>query len=244
MVEGYIVKTEVFEGPLGLLLSLIEKRKLLINDISLAKVADDYMAYIQNLTAFPTSDVASFILVASALVLIKSKSLLPTLTLTEEETGSIEDLERRLNEYKRIKELSAHVQERFGANIIFARNQSRVINPVFSPDKTVTVSGILSAIRSTIAGFPKKERIPNAIVKKVISLEDVIENLSKRIQSMLSISFREFSGLGKVEKGNIVVSFLAMLELVRQGIILVSQENNFDDIHMESMKLDTPHYHA
>ena len=99
MDNEYQVKTHIFEGPLDTLLSLIEKRKLFINDISLSKVADDYIAYIKSLENFPIADSAHFILIASTLVLIKSKSLLPNLTLSEEEEHSIEDLEARLREY-------------------------------------------------------------------------------------------------------------------------------------------------
>jgi segregation and condensation protein A len=90
----YKVKTETFEGPLDLLLSLIEKRKLFINDISLAKVADDYVSHIQSLGNFPIADSANFILIASTLLLIKSKSLLPQLTLSEEEQTNVDDLEK------------------------------------------------------------------------------------------------------------------------------------------------------
>src|SRR4051812_32375972 len=100
----FLVKHEQFEGPLDLLLSLIEKRKLFINDISLAKVADDFINHIKNFEQFPIGESANFILIASTLLLIKSKSLLPTLQLTEEEQGSIEDLETRLKIYQRIKD--------------------------------------------------------------------------------------------------------------------------------------------
>src|SRR3989338_7017919 len=114
MDSEYYVKTHIFEGPLDTLLSLVEKRKLFISDISLAQVADDYIAYIKSLEDFPIADSAHFILIASTLVLIKSKSLLPTLTLSEEEEHNIEDLEKRLAEYQKYKELSRHLRERFG----------------------------------------------------------------------------------------------------------------------------------
>ena len=81
----YTVKTEIFEGPLDLLLTLVEKRKLFINDISLSQVADDYVLHIKQYSEFPVGEVANFVLVASVLVLIKSKSLLPKLDLTQEE---------------------------------------------------------------------------------------------------------------------------------------------------------------
>src|SRR3989344_4683582 len=110
---SFTIKQQHFEGPLDVLLDLIEKRKFFINDISLAKVADDYLAYIKALEKFPLADSANFVLVASTLVLIKSKSLLPNLELTTEEQGDIADLERRLVLYRRMKELSLGVKERF-----------------------------------------------------------------------------------------------------------------------------------
>jgi len=242
MEGGYKVKTEVFEGPLDLLLSLIEKRKLFVNDISLAKVADDYIAHIRNLENLPVGATANFILIASTLVLIKSKSLLPTLTLTEEEQGSIEDLEQRLKEYKRIKELSLHVKESFGKHVIFPRNQSTHRDPVFSPDKKTTTESIFSAIKNIIAKLPKKEIVSQAVVKKVVSLKKVMDNLANRMQSALSLSFKEFAGVGKKERVEVVVGFLAMLELVKQGVIDVVQEESFKDISMESKEVGVPKY--
>ena len=89
----YRVKLSQFEGPLAALLDLIEKRKLSINEISLAKVTDQYVEYLKSLEGFPMEEVAGFIAVASTLLLIKSSSLIPSLELSEEETGEIKDLE-------------------------------------------------------------------------------------------------------------------------------------------------------
>ena len=100
---SYKVKTEKFEGPLDLLLNLIEKRKLLINEISLAKISDDYIQFIKDSGNFPMGESANFILIASTLLLIKSRSLLPSLSLSQEEENSIEELEHRLKIYKEIK---------------------------------------------------------------------------------------------------------------------------------------------
>lgn len=242
MEGGYKVKTDVFEGPLDLLLSLIEKRKLFVNDISLAEVADDYISHIRNLENLPVGDTANFILIASTLVLIKSKSLLPTLTLTEEEQGSIEDLEQRLKEYQRIKELSIYIKESFGKQIIFPRNQSTYTEPVFSPDKKTSTENMFSAIKNVLAKLPKKEIVSQAVVRKVVSLEKVMDNLANRMQSALSLSFKEFAGVGKKERVEVVVGFLAMLELVKQGVIDVAQEGSFNDISMESKDVGVPKY--
>jgi segregation and condensation protein A len=240
--SDFKIKTTVFEGPLEVLLNLIEKRKLLINDISLAQITDDFIAYTQRYSEFPTAQSADFILVASTLLLIKSKSLLPSLALTSEEQADIQDLETRLKIYKRIKELSVHVKALFGARIIFERAERRDITPVFSPEDTITLSGVLESLKRVIASLPKKEFLPKAIVRKVISLEEMIGNLADRIQSSLRMSFRQFSGDAK-DKVTIIVGFLAMLELVKQGAISVNQDARFGDIDMETSQVGVPNYH-
>jgi segregation and condensation protein A len=254
-ISAFNIKTEVFEGPLDLLLDLIEKRKLLINDVSLSQVADNFIEYIKIQGSLPVAETAHFILVASTLLLIKSKSLLPSMELTEEEEASIEDLETRLKLYKRFKELSLHIEKKFGKKIIFSKNPSKNIPVVFSPEPDMKVGDILTAARDIIANLPKPEMLPKAIVLKVMSLEEMIGKLTERISSNLKMSFGEFAksqsktqNKGARHKGSredrlhVIVSFLAMLELVKQGIIDVSQQSISDDIDIESQTLSIPKY--
>ena len=241
-MSAYNVKTAIFEGPLDTLLNLIEKRKLFINDISLAQVADDYIAYVKSIENFPIADSAHFILIASTLVLIKSKSLLPTLTLTEEEQGSIDDLEERLRQYQKYKALSKHLKERFGINVSYLRLTPKERKIVFAPDKNVNVQKMLETVSFLINQMPKPDTTPKAVIQKVISLEEMIENLTDRINKNLKMSFKEFSGHGKKNKVEVIVSFLAMLELVKQGIINVKQEKDFHDIEIETEKIGVPTY--
>ncbi|OHB10480.1 MAG: hypothetical protein A3I21_01675, partial [Candidatus Zambryskibacteria bacterium RIFCSPLOWO2_02_FULL_39_69] len=214
-MDEYQVKTHIFEGPLDTLLSLIEKRKLFINDISLSQVADDYIAYIKQrenvADNFPIADSAHFILIASTLVLIKSKSLLPNLTLTEEEEHSIEDLEARLTEYQKYKALSVHLRERFGIHAEYLRLPSKEKVIVFAPDKNTTISCLYETISSLILEIPKIEFVPKAVVQKVISLEEMMEDLRERITASLKMSFKDFAKVDKAEKVSVIVSFLAML---------------------------------
>lgn len=235
------IKTKVFEGPMDLLLSLIEKRKLLINDVSLAKVTDDFISYLQNREVYSIKDTSDFLLVASTLLLIKSRSLIPSLNLSEEEKADIRDLELKLKIYKKIKELSVFIKSNFGKKIIFFPN-ARKVEPVFSPDTSMTKENISNAIFDVIKNLPKFDVKPKLKVTKVISLEEMITNLTKRVQSSLKMSFKDFSGIGKAEKVNVIISFLAMLELVKQGIIEVNQKEKFDDIHMETKHVGTPAY--
>jgi len=236
------IKTAVFEGPLELLVQLIEKRKLFINDISLATVTDDYIAYIKSVGHFPMRQAASFILIASTLLLLKSKSLLPTLNLTLEEEGSIDDLERRLRLYKYFQAISKSVYEILGKNIIYPKVYTKVTDPIFSPQKDITSKNLHTSIQSVINRLPKVKVEKAVAVEKTISLEETLLSLTKRVKANLKLSFNEFSDFGKAEKINVIISFLAMLELVKQEAITVSQENHFEDIHMESSEPGLPQY--
>jgi len=246
---NYKVKTVVFEGPLDLLLDLIEKRKLFINDVSLSQVTDDFIKYIEAHEDFPIGESAEFILIASTLMLVKSRSLLPMLELTEEEEeGSIEDLENRLVLYARTKELAVEVKKMFGKNIIFDKTPSKNTIVVFTPDSKTNTSELLMALQRIIESLPKKEIIPKAIVRKMINLEETIEKLAERISRSMKMNFTEFKNqlgangkLTEEKKVMVIVGFLAMLELVKRGAIKVTQDSE-GEIEMETESVSLPNY--
>ncbi len=242
MSEQFKVKVGEFEGPIEVLLGLIEDKRLHISQITLATVADDFIAHLQKLDQSHKNQIANFILVASTLMLIKSISLLPTIEVTPAEQVSMADLERRLKIYQRLKELSVHVKERFGRQVIFAREPSKEITPVFSPSAEIGPAGLVSSLRAIIQNFPKVEVLPKVVVKKILSLEEVITDLGKRVQAALKMRFSDFVK-DKKEKVNIIVSFLGMLELVKQGIVSVEQSGHFEDISIETTgPTDVPRY--
>lgn len=245
----FAIKTEVFEGPLELLLDLIEKRKLLINDISLAAVTDDYMAYVSSVAEGKSEDqsgnqlgeTAQFVLVAATLLLIKSKSLLPVLDLTDEEERHIEDLDMRLKLYKIYKEASGRIRSSFGERMLYARTSRASTSPLFMPDSYTTPVELRQAISSVLCNLPKKASPrTNVSVRKVVSLEEVMRHLQDRITRQFKISFSAFSGGG--ERGDVIVSFLAVLELIKQGMVMVLQSERFADFDIERESVDTPRY--
>jgi segregation and condensation protein A len=247
-VKTYKVKAGSFEGPLELLLSLIEEKKLFVNEISLAEVTNEYIAYIKSLQTNDESignkihDISYFIVIAATLILIKSKSLLPNLELTDEEEGKIEDLEMRLRLYQIIKNASVDIKNNFGAKIIFSAPERKWTDVIFSPDPIITVASLSSVIDDVLAHIPKKMApLPEVAVKTVINIEEMIDRLTERIQKSLNTSFRDFTKLNNTGSNeqearvNVIVSFLAMLELVRTGIIDVIQNSNFEDITMNNV---------
>lgn len=235
------VRQEKFEGPLDVLLTLIERRQLHIGDIALSKVTDDFINYVRSFTDFPIAEGAQFAYVAATLLLIKSKALLPQLALSKEEEESMEDLERRLKLLQRFRELSRHVRARFGETPLYLPLE-RKIEPVFAPPRGLSLKILQGAIQSVLAATPKAETLAKVALKKVISLEEMIDRLKERITGALRMSFREFSGAHKSERVNVIVGFLAMLELVKNGLITASQDRLHGDIVMETGRVDIPRY--
>lgn len=233
------VKTSVYEGPLDLLLELIEKRKLLINDISLASVADEYIAKVNGMDTLPVGDTAQFVSLAATLLLIKSRSLLPNLELSGEEERDIKELQYRLAVYQLLKDAARGLRQSLAGPALWDGSLPAP-EPMFLPDESATPQALHAAAQGLIQGFPQFATLPKVEVKKIMSLEEMIGDLSRRISSAMQLSFREFTG--KKEKGEIIVGFLALLELVKQGIIKANQEKEFGDIQLRSDKVSTPLY--
>ena len=231
-LPSYTIKTIGFEGPFGLLLNLIEDRKLFINDVSLATVTEDFLAYMNKLGGLSPAEIASFVLVASTLILIKSKSLLPNLNLTNEEEGDIKNLEERLRLYELFKKLGGNIKSVFGEKIIFAPLERKSEVLIFLPDEQITRESMMGFAKNVLGSMPKKVFLPEVEVRKVISIEEMIVNLTQRIQDSVNMSFKDFAGKAKTkeEKVFVIVGFLAILELVRNGILNALQEGGFSDI--------------
>lgn len=242
MSTTYAIKTETFEGPMELLIELVEKRKLLINDISLAKVTDEYMQMVSAMQELSLPNTAQFITLAATLLLIKSKSLLPILDLTSEEEASIEDLEDRLKRYQVYRDAGIELQSRFGKQIMYEAEYVPAREPLFVPDVFCKTSELADAMYRVLTNLPKTEIKPTAKVRPTISLEDMIKRLQQRIERQLSTSFSEIRAT-ETEHKNVIVSFLAILELFKMGNIIITQSDRFGDINLESDKMRTPRYY-
>jgi segregation and condensation protein A len=235
------IKTPVYEGPLELLLELIEKRKLLINDISLAAVTDEYIARVNAATDHPIGETAEFVALAATLLLIKSRSLLPQLELSSDESRDIKELEYRLALYQIIKETARGLHSRLGTPALY-EGVVPERDPLFLPDATITIESLRAAAQTLIQGFPQSLTLPKVSVKTIVSIEEMIERLQQRVSSAIKLSFKDFAGIGKKERTEIIVSFLAMLELVKQGILNATQDATHGDITLESDAVSTPSY--
>ena len=238
-MDRFSIETQSFKGPLEALLDLIELRKLSISDISLAAVSDAYLAYVEQLPQLPLAETSQFVLVASTLLLIKSRSLLPILDLTETERESVEDLERRLAKLKVIRDAARLLRKEWGNTPLIFPLRTPQRAPVFSPSES-TPSSIHAAIAGLIHLLPKPENVAQATVAPVLALETVIENLKQRLSSALKTRWSEI--IRGANRSDAIVHFLAILELVRAGSASVTQDKLFSDILIESESYGAPKY--
>lgn len=232
---GYNVKLEKFEGPMELLLELIEKEKMNITELSLAGVADEYLEYIRNNDNIHLEHLAEFLSVASKLILIKSRTLLPTLKFADDEEAEIKDLTYQLEQYKKFKEAAKNIEN-------FSRSKracySRIgflgVKSIFYPPENLNVFDLKKNFLKVLSEIPIIEKLQEEIVAEVVTLEERINDLEQNIRRKVETSFSDLIS-GAREKIDVIISFLAVLEMVKQRMISVEQDKLFEDIKL-SMK--------
>ena len=231
------ITSEQFNGPLDLLLRLIEERNLEITDFSLSNVTNEYLEYIKEAES-NSNELADFLVIASTLILIKSKAILPTLELSKEETEEILDLKERLIIYKIFKEKSLYIselskQKRF----LYSHPPFVDVEVIFSPPKNLTLEMFKQAFENILDLYQKEKIIlPTKKVRILVNLKDRINNLLSIFKGKDKCNFNEISG-SKEDKIGIVVTFLAILHLAKDGLITLDQESNFGEIGIVSNEL-------
>lgn len=228
----YKVKVEKFEGPLDLLLELIENEKLDITEISLAKITDVYLNEVSHLD--PRSfDVAEFMVVAARLLYLKSKALLPSLETAEEE-AEIEDLKSKLEIYKKYKEAAKEFGNILSKNQRSYPSQKPHLNvATFTPPKGVDLSGLWKTFQKLITDMPEElKREEVELPAEKITVEEKLADLQVVFKKK---KVHKFSHIIKTAKTKLeaIVTFLAVLEMVKCQQIKVVQDSNFKDIELK-----------
>lgn len=228
----YALRMEQYEGPLEKLLQLIEERKLEVSGISLAAVTDDFLKYLEQLPAVAPALLADFLSVASRLVLIKSKSLLPELPLTPEEESDIRDLERRLETYRRLKAAEKHLSKLWNSGNRAASRpymfHASHLPPVFHPGNGLDVDALFDAFGRLYAALEKFAMETATVEETMISLEEKMKEIAQRMSTLQEVSMHGLSGTRA--KADLIVLFLAVLHLAREGLLALAQEGQFSDI--------------
>lgn len=227
----YQIKIERFEGPLDLLLQLIEKEELDITEISMRKVADDYIVHIQALDKINLAYLADFLDIAARLLLLKSRAILPVIEISEDEEEDIQSLEDRLREYKRYKELAEDIKGLAeGKTRLFARpNVTKPKIESFVPPEDVNVDNLWDLLQKVLEKIPEEPVLPQGIIEKQISIEEKIEEIKRTIAERNRLALKHFLEKSS-HKLEVIVTFLAILELLKQRILIIQQERTFGEI--------------
>ncbi len=241
----YQVNLTKFSGPLDLLFSLIEEKKMAINEISLAQATDQFLGYFKKLQedalnrpeSMSSTDyqriLADFLVIASRLILIKSRSLLPNLVLSKEEEGDIKELEERLKIYQQIKIWGRELGKWAKGRPLYLSRESYFNLPVvFYPPKNIYPDNLAKIYTEFLKTLPQIEKLEEQSLQRVVTLDQKIQELKTRINTAVEASFADISN-GVKTKIDIILSFLAVLMLFRSRILELSQDKLFGDIKIK-----------
>lgn len=233
------IKLNQFEGPLSLLLKLIEKEELDVTEISLARIADQFVTYIRQSSNIGPEEMADFLVVASRLLLIKSKALLPY--LYPEEEKEIEELESVLRMYKEFVEASRQIEKMIGKKkFMFAREFNRRAflsgHNVFSPPKNLRADEMKTVFADLVNRLRPPEKLEEKKIRKKINIEDRIFHIQSMLLTRIKVSFSKVMA-GSKNKTELIVSFLAMLELMRQRHVVLEQSELFGEIEIKNLNI-------
>lgn len=234
---SYRVTTPVYEGPLDLLLQLIERAELDITRLALAQVTDQYLEHLRNLPVLAVEEVSAFLVIAARLLQIKSEALLPRPPLREpgeEDPG--EALARQLLAYKRFKKVANLLEERQSAGL---RTYLRLVSPPKSRARLelggVSLADLAEAARQVHAAALQAALVPhlNDVVPALrVTIRQKIHHIAGLLRQHGRATFQSMLADGRTRL-DIVVTFLALLELVKLHFVKIHQESLFDEIEVE-----------
>jgi segregation and condensation protein A len=231
---NYTVRTTVYEGPLDLLLDLIERAELDVTSVSLAVVTDQYLTSIRGLEQLNADEISAFLVIAAKLLQIKSEALLPRPPVRapgEEDVGR--SLVDQLKLYKRFKEIGSWMNDRQNANL---RTFLRVAPPPKIEPKldlsNLTLEKLIGAAQEAFAKDWNKQPLGVIIAAPRVTIREKIDLITKMMQDVGRSNFRALLNQG-ASRLEVVVTFLAMLELVKRYRIQARQEGLFSDIEID-----------
>jgi segregation and condensation protein A len=249
----YETRVGEFSGPLEKLLELIEAEKMDINEVSLAKVTDDFLKYLETFKQGMADDMAAtedaerkfrvdlrvladFVSVASKLIFLKSKYLLPGLALSEEEEADIKNLESRLHIYQQLKpaiklinQLWQTSHHSFSRPYFIGRGTGNIPGQtMFYPGGNLSTEALTAALGGIFETMKTYDIETETIKEKIITLEEKISEVLDRIQKEGDMHFNQLSG--EKSRSEMIVVFLAILHLAREQLVLLEQMDNFSDI--------------
>jgi len=223
----FAVEQEKFSGPLGLLLDLLDKKELEIKDVALAQITDEYLAYLDS-SEVPSEEMADFLQIASRLIYLKSRELMPYLRVDEEEEKVV-SLEDQLRLYRMFSKAADRLQNLYGSEaVLYRRPYVKVklkTQPQFIAPEEITPLTLKDAFQLLLRRLQPFFALHEASIERVKSVEERLTELRDAIKTRATMSFKDVVKSAK-SRAEVVVSFLALLELVHRQIVKVKQKRD------------------
>lgn len=234
----YAIKIQNFEGPLDLLCHLIDKNKMSINDIKLTEITDQYIEYINKMEEMNLEVTSEFLIMASTLIYLKSKSLLPKESVEDEEISE-EELLRRIIEYKKYKEITKNLREMYNENAVrFYKLPDDIKLPKQKLEREYDKSAIIDAYENIVRINTEKVNENASNIEKIAitdkyTVASKVKDMLRELVNKPKFIFNALFSLKKCEKEEVVTAFSGLLELSRRNKVITNQEELFGDISVE-----------
>lgn len=220
--ETFRIRNEAFEGPLDLLLQLIEAEELEITTIALAEVTDQYLSRVKDLKREDLAEISDYLVIAARLLLLKSRALLPEDSVSEEEDP--DDLAAQLLEYKRFKEMALNLEERLQAP---GRSFSKLPTAITLPEEVVTdgvdIDGLHHAFCEILDRMPEPTPLKEESLEPAVTIEECIDAIKTALAKGPAAFSAMFTKLQS--RVQMIVTFLAILELIKQSLLTVTNRD-------------------
>lgn len=226
------VQAATFSGPLDLLLQLIERDELDISQVSLANVTDQYINALQAMDELPVDELADFLVVAAKLLLIKSRLLVPG-EAVEDDTGF--ELERQLKMYRAFVEAAKQVSKLYHRRrVLYPREGFAALEPIFNPPEHLRVDGLRDMFAEVLKELEPITRLPQTVIVRTINIRQKIEQISQRLLADRQTSFHALLNQAR-NRTDVIITFLAVLELVKLRSAVVAQETLYADVRINAL---------
>lgn len=241
--KKYAIKIDNFEGPLDLLCHLIDKNKMNIYDIQISEITDQYIKYLDEMEELNLEIASEFLVMASTLLYLKSKNLIPKQNEDEEEELTEEELIRQIIEYKKYKEISKKIRENYDtySNRYFKQPEKIVL-----PDQEIEEEfeeGIISKIyadlleRTSTKMNQNAKNIEKIAITETYTVANKVKEIYKALIKQKKFVFNKLFSIKKRNKQEVVTAFTGLLELSRRSKVITKQEKQFGDITVEKAKI-------
>lgn len=240
-MDKILYKLDTFEGPLDLLLTLIQKNKVSIYDIPIVEITAQYLEAIEGIEEANLDNTSEFLVMASHLLYIKSKMLLPKNEEDEDEEDPREELARRLVEYQQFKEASKELRKsEFTTRYMVFREAEKINFPIPEYDISHKTDELVDAFNSIFQrqlrrAKPEKRAFSKIVGREKVSVDDMVEKICKRLKSDKRLRFESLFGAGD-SRPEMIATFLAVLEMIKMNKLYATYNEEDKDFILTTEK--------